>query len=68
MTDEDIDRALTGGRLAPSSRFEASVMEAVHRGVVAPPPLVFPWIRALPGMVAFLAACGLAIWTYARVY
>ena len=34
----------------PSAGFTASVMDAVRREAVAPPPIAFPWKRALPGM------------------
>jgi multidrug efflux pump subunit AcrB len=39
-------------------------MEAVHRDVITLPPLAFPWRRAVPGMVALLAAFGMAIWRF----
>jgi len=41
--------------LIPSSGFLASVMERIEDEVVAPPPIPFPWKRAVPGMT--LAAC-----------
>lgn len=34
----------------PSSGFSASVMEAVRQEAAAPPPIAFPWKRALPGI------------------
>jgi hypothetical protein len=37
--------------LIPSSGFLASVMERVHEEATAPPPIPFPWKRAIPGMV-----------------
>jgi hypothetical protein len=37
--------------IRPSSGFTASVMEAVRREAAAPPPIPFPWKRALPGVV-----------------
>ena len=37
--------------ILPSSGFAASVMGAVRREAAAPPPLPFPWKRALPGLV-----------------
>lgn len=37
--------------LLPSSGFVASVMQRVHEEAVAPPPIPFPWKRAIPGMV-----------------
>jgi hypothetical protein len=37
--------------ILPSSGFAVSVMEAVRREAAAPPPIPFPWKRALPGLV-----------------
>lgn len=37
--------------ILPSSGFTASVMDAVRREATAPPPIPFPWKRALPGVV-----------------
>ena len=51
MLDE-IDRVLTHEEeIIPSSGFAASVMEAVRREASTPPPIPFPWLRALPGIV-----------------
>jgi hypothetical protein len=57
MKQEDIDRILSGKQeIVPSSGFLDSVMDAVRREAVAPPPIAFPWRRAAPGLaVAFLA-------------
>lgn len=54
MNDE-FDRIMSEEEILPSSGFAASVMEAVRREVAAPPPIPFPWKRALPGAV-FAAA------------
>jgi hypothetical protein len=52
MRREDIDRILAGeDTIVPSSGFAASVMEVVTREASAPPPIPFPWKRALPGLV-----------------
>jgi hypothetical protein len=53
MTDhEEIDRVLSReDEILPSSGFVVSVMEAVRREAAAPPPIPFPWQRALPGLV-----------------
>ena len=37
--------------ILPSSGFTVSVMDAVRRGAASPPPIPFPWKRALPGLV-----------------
>lgn len=53
MTDDEIDRILSrGGEIAPSSGFADSVMEAVRLDAATPPPIPFPWKRALPGLAA----------------
>ncbi len=55
-----IDRILaTEEELAPSSGFLASVMERVQEEAAAPPPIPFPWFRALPGI---LLAAGVLGW------
>lgn len=53
LTDNgEIDRILSReDEILPSSGFVVSVMEAVRREAAAPPPIPFPWKRALPGMV-----------------
>lgn len=49
MKDPEIDRILSAqDEILPSSGFTASVMEAVRREASAPPPIPFPWKRALP--------------------
>jgi hypothetical protein len=55
-----IDRILSSdGELVPSSGFLASVMDRVREEAAAPPPIPFPWKRALPGM---LLAAGVFGW------
>jgi len=50
MTDE-LDRILSSGAdVRPSPTFLRSVMAAVERQADAPPPIPFPWRRALPGI------------------
>jgi hypothetical protein len=62
---EEIDRILSReGEIMPSSGFVVSVMEAVRREATAPPPIPFPWKRALPGMVVgglMLALVGIGV-------
>jgi len=54
MNDEEVDRILSGeGGIVPSSGFAAGVMDAVRREAAAPPPIPFPWKRALPGLAAW---------------
>jgi hypothetical protein len=57
MRDNEIDRILSQeNQIAPSSGFVHSVMGSVRREAAAPPPIPFPWPRALPGIVAYGAA------------
>jgi hypothetical protein len=53
MMDDDLDRILAGeSDVQPSGGFPQNVMAAVRREAAIPPPIEFPWRRALPGMVA----------------
>jgi hypothetical protein len=55
MESDEIDRILSrknDDEILPSSGFTVSVMDAVRREAAAPPPIPFPWKRALPGLVA----------------
>jgi hypothetical protein len=47
--------------ILPSSGFAISVMDAVRREAAAPPPIAFPWKRALPGMVVAALALLLVV-------
>jgi hypothetical protein len=52
MRHDEIDHILSReDEILPSSGFAVSVMDAVRREAVAPPPIPFPWMRALPGLV-----------------
>ncbi len=56
MKREDIDLMLSrDDNIVPSSGFTASVMAAVVRQAKIPPPIPFPWKRALPGLASCLA-------------
>jgi hypothetical protein len=46
----ELDRILAQTEILPSSGFTASVMDAVRHEASAPPPIPFPWKRALPGL------------------
>jgi hypothetical protein len=53
MRQDDLDRILSKEEeIIPSSGFAASVMDAVRREAAAPPPIPFPWKRAIPGLCA----------------
>jgi len=62
MKPDDLDRVLLREvEITPSSGFVRSVMAAVRSEAAAPPPIPFPWKRALPG----LAVCVFAIvWAF----
>jgi len=61
MTDERMDGILGAEEeLVPSSGFLASVMDQVREEAAAPPPIPFPWKRAVPG---FIVAAGVFGWT-----
>jgi hypothetical protein len=50
--NEEVNRMLSSeDEILPSSGFAAAVMDAVRREAAAPPPIPFPWKRALPGMI-----------------
>jgi hypothetical protein len=66
--NEEIDRVLSREEeILPSSGFAVSVMDAVRREAAVPPPIPFPWKRALPGLVVggFVLALVLATGTAA---
>ena len=55
----EIDRILAAEEpLIPSSGFLASVMEGVREEAAAPPPIPFPWKRAVPGFVLVAGVFG----------
>ena len=67
MTDKRIDEILgTEEELVPSSGFLASVMGRVREEAAAPPPIPFPWKRALPGFVVAAGVFGWAAVEFAR--
>jgi hypothetical protein len=48
----EINRILSReDEILPSSGFAVSVMDAVRCEAAAPPPIPFPWKRALPGLL-----------------
>jgi len=53
MKQDEVDRVLSGELgIEPSPGFASRVMYAVQREASAPPPIPFPWKRAMPGLVA----------------
>ena len=66
MRDDELDRILSEEPdIAPSSGFASSVMDAVRHQALTPPPIPFPWKRALPGLGAWGIALVL-VFTMAR--
>jgi len=52
LDEGEIDRILSReDEILPSSGFAVSVMDAVRYEAADPPPIPFPWKRALPGLV-----------------
>jgi hypothetical protein len=57
MRQHELDYILSREKeIVPSAKFTASVMGAVRSEAAAPPPISFPWGRALPGLVAGASA------------
>jgi hypothetical protein len=57
MKPDELDRVLSReAEIIPSSGFIRSVMAAVRSEAAAPPPIPFPWKRALPGLLVFVVA------------
>ena len=57
MNHDDLDGLYSHEpEIVPSSGFTASVMDAVRAQAQAPPPIPFPWKRALPGIAAAVLA------------
>jgi hypothetical protein len=53
MTPEELDQILYSEEsVAASSGFTRSVMDAVRRQASEPPPLLFPWLRFVAGVMA----------------
>lgn len=62
MSHDELDRILSRDEeILPSSGFAASVMDAVRREAAVPPPIPFPWRRALPLFAAAGAALVLVV-------
>ena len=59
VAERVMDRLLAAEEeLVPSSGFLAAVMERVQEEAQAPPPIPFPWKRAIPGMVLAAGVLG----------
>lgn len=68
MNHDELDRLLSREQeIIPSSGFTSSVMNAVHAQAQAPPPIPFPWKRALPGMAAAVVSLAWILFACLRV-
>jgi hypothetical protein len=54
--------------IVPSSGFAAAVMQRVRQEAVAPPPIPFPWKRAIPGFILAALVLGFAAVQFVRTY
>jgi hypothetical protein len=62
-----IDHILaTEEHLIPTSGFLASVMERVREEATAPPPIPFPWKRAIPGILLAAVVFGGGAFEFVR--
>ena len=60
MRQHELDHILSREKeIVPSAKFTASVMGAIRSEAAAPPPISFPWVRALPGLIA---GAGALLW------
>jgi hypothetical protein len=60
--EDEMNRILSReDEILPSSGFAVSVMDAVRREAAVPPPIPFPWKRALPGLVVAVLALALVL-------
>lgn len=57
--NDKLDNILAGEPdMVPSSGFLASVMERVTEEAAVPPPIPFPWKRAIPGLILAAGVLG----------
>ena len=57
MKDHELDRILSAEQdIVPSANFARNVMDKVRMEASAPPPIPFPWKRALPGGILCVLA------------
>jgi hypothetical protein len=69
MREHELDQILSKEEnVVPSAKFTKSVMYAVRLEAAAPPPVTFPWLRALPGIAAGVFALMWIVIEGARLY
>jgi hypothetical protein len=62
MNHPELDRILSDeADLVPSTGFVSAVMDAARKEASAPPPIPFPWKRALPGIAGWVLALAFLI-------
>ena len=67
MNPDRLDQILAAeNELLPSCGFLSGVMDRVREEAAAPPPIPFPWRRALPGLLLFVAVLVWAVVSFAR--
>ena len=60
MRPDELGRILSSEEtIVPSPDFAGRVMAAVWREAMTPPPIPFPWKRALPGILVSIGALAL---------
>jgi hypothetical protein len=60
--DDDLDRILSGEpEMVPPVNFAAMVMNAVRIEAEIPPPIPFPWLRAMPAVCAGAVAAVMVV-------
>jgi hypothetical protein len=66
--DAAIDRILASEEeLIPSSGFTTSVMERIEQDSAVPPPILFPWKRAIPGILLSVGVFGWGGFEFVRL-
>jgi hypothetical protein len=69
MNHDDLDHLLSHeAEIVPSSGFTASVLNLVRAQAQAPPPIPFPWKRALPGMAAAVLSLAWIVFACVAVF
>ena len=61
MTEDRIERGLLLEPVEPSAAFQARVMRRVRQEAATPPPIPFPWRRALWIALALIAGLAAAL-------
>lgn len=69
MNDNELNIVLSQTEeITPSSGFSARVMDAVRQEAAIPPPIPFPWRKAMPGLVACLGLVSFLIYRCGQLF